>query len=175
MKRLWIDRKILLSFFIILPLFLTACGPKVIPKEMEERIDKQVTFGDVRRDPGAFKGKRILVGGEIIDTRNLQGKTEIEILQKPLGPDREPLPVDASEGRFLLIHPAFLDPSVFRSGRRVTAVGVVEGSRSQRIGETEMIYPVLENEHIYLWPLGSGQSREPSFGISLGFGAVFGR
>jgi outer membrane lipoprotein len=175
MKRLMIGRRVFLSLILILPLFLAACGPKVIPKEMEERIDKQLTFDEVKRDPGAFKGKRILVGGEIIETRNLGGKTEIEILQKPLGRDREPLPVDSSDGRFLLVHPAFLDPSVFRSGRRVTAVGVVDGSRSQKIGETEMIYPIFENEHIHLWPVGSGRSSEPSFGISLGFGAIFGR
>jgi outer membrane lipoprotein len=135
-----------------------------------------VTFEEVKRNPETYRGKRILVGGEIIETRNLQGKTEIEILQKPLGNDRGPLPVDESEGRFLLIHSSFLDPSVFRSGRRVTAVGVVEGSRSQRIGEMEMVYPIFENEHIHLWPSGSGQhGAEPSFGISLGFGAIFSR
>lgn len=175
MKRLRNGRKGLLLLILFFPLFLAACGPKVIPKEVEEKIDKELTFDEVKRDPGAFKGKRILVGGEIIETRNLQGRTEIEILQKPLGRDRGPLPVDSSDGRFLLIHPAFLDPSVFRSGRRITAVGVVDGSRLQKIGENEMTYPVFENEHIYLWPVGSGQSSEPSFGISLGFGAVFGR
>lgn len=173
MKRRMIGRKTLF-LVLILPLFLGACGPKVIPKEVEEKIDKQLSFDEVKRDPGAFKGKRVLVGGEIIETRNLQGKTEIEILQKPLGQDRGPLMADSSAGRFLLIHPAFLDPSVFRSGRRITAVGVVEGSRSQKIGESELIYPIFENEHVYLWPVGSGQSSEPSFGISLGFGAVFG-
>lgn len=173
MKISSVTRNLLL--FMMFSVFLAACGPKVIPKEHEEKIDKKLTFAEVKRDPAAFKGKRILVGGEIIETRNLEGKTEIEILQKPLGRDRGPLQIDQSEGRFLLIHPSFLDPSVFGSGRRVTAVGVVEGSRSQKIGESEMVFPILENEHIHLWPVGSGQRNEPSFGISLGFGAIFGR
>lgn len=175
MKTFMISRRVLPLLFPVLVLFFTGCGPKVIPKEYEEKIDKKVTFEEVKRNPEAFQGKRILVGGEIIETRNLQGKTEIEVLQKPLGRDREPIPVDESEGRFILIHPSFLDPTVFRSGRRITAVGVVSGSRSQKIGETEMIYPILESEHIHLWPIGSGQRTEPSIGIGLGFGFGFGR
>jgi outer membrane lipoprotein len=174
MKMFTISRRL---FFLsaFLSLFFAGCGSKVIPEEFDEKIDKKVTFEEVKRDPESFRGKRILVGGEIIETRNLQGKTEIEILQKPLGRDRGPLPVDESEGRFVLVHPSFLDPSVFRSGRRVTAVGVVEGSRSQKIGETELVYPILENEHIHLWPVGSGQRTEPTIGIGLGFGFGFGR
>ncbi len=175
MKTLMIGRRISFLLSALLFLSLTACGPKVIPKEFEEKLDKKVTFEEVKRNPETYRGKRILVGGEIIETRNLEGKTEIEILQKPLGRDRSPLPVDDSEGRFILIHPSFLDPSVFRSGRRVTAVGVVEGSRSQKIGEAERIYPIFENEHLHLWPVGTGRSHEPSFGISLGFGAIFSR
>ena len=170
-----IHRPPLLFISLILSLFFAGCGPKVIPKEFEEKIDKKVTFEEVKRNPEAFKGKRILVGGEIIETRNLQGKTEIEVLQKPLGRDRDPLPADESAGRFILIHPSFLDPTVFRGGRRITAVGVVAGNRAQKIGETEMIYPVLESEHIHLWPIGSGQRTEPSIGIGLGFGFGFGR
>jgi outer membrane lipoprotein len=173
--KMFIIRRRLFFLSVLLSLFLTGCGSKVIPEEFEKKIDKKVTFEEVKRDPEAFKGKRILVGGEIIETRSLQGKTEIEILQKPLGRDRGPLPVDESEGRFVLVHASFLDPSVFRSGRRVTAVGVVEGSRSQKIGETEMIYPILENEHIHLWPVGSGQRSGPSIGIGFGFGFGFGR
>lgn len=161
---------LLLSFSIF-----SACGPRVIPEDLERKIEKEITFEEVKKNPDAYKGKRILVGGEIIETRNLQDKTEIEILQKPLGRDHAPLPVDESRGRFLLVHPSFLDPSVFSSGRRVTAVGLVEGGRSERIGQVEMVYPVLQSEHIHLWPPGSGGRTEPSIGIGFGFGAVFSR
>ena len=163
------------TVILSIALFLAACGPKVIPKEIEEKIDKSLTFEEVQKNPEAYKGKRILVGGEIIETRNLKDKTEIEVLQKPLGSDRGPLSVDESKGRFFLIHPAFLDPTVFRSGRRVTVVGVVEGSRVQNIGEAQKAYPTLESEHLYLWPTESRGSGEPSIGIGFGFGAIFSR
>lgn len=175
MKSILRLKRTLLGFFPLVLFLLTSCGPKIIPDEVEERIDREISFEEVKRDPQSYMGKRILVGGEIIETRNLKERTEIEILQKPLGSDRGPLFVDESKGRFLVVHPSFLDPTVFRSGRRITVVGVVEGSRSQNVGETAMVYPVLQDEHLHLWPLDSGRRNEPNFGISLGFGAIFGR
>ncbi|SRR5579884_202954 len=154
---------------------LSSCGPRVVPEDLEGKIEKNITFEEVKKDPEAYKGKRILVGGEIIEIRNLKDKTEIEILQKPLGRDRAPLSVDESGGRFLLIHPSFLDPSVFSSGRRLTAVGLVEGGRTERIGQAEMVVPILQSEHIHLWKPGSGSHTEPSIGIGFGFGAIFAR
>lgn len=163
-----------LVLFLLFALTVAACGPKVIPKEIEERVDKKLTFEEVQKNPEAFRGRSILVGGEIIEIRNLKDKTEIEVLQKPLGSDRAPVPVDESSGRFILTHPSFLDPSVFRSGRRLTAVGSVQGGRTERIGEAERTVPVFEDEHIHLWPPGQAQ-REPSVGFSFGIGAIFGR
>lgn len=163
--RAWVLLCLLLSFWTI-----ASCGPRVIPEDLERKIDKGIQFEEVKKDPEAYKGRRMLVGGEIIEVRNLKDKTEIEVLQKPLGRDRAPLSVDESRGRFFLIHPSFLDPSVFGSGRRLTAVALVEGQRTERIGEAEMVYPVLQSEHIHLWPPGSGDQTGPSIGIGFGFG-----
>lgn len=162
-----------LLFLLLCSLIFSSCGPKVIPEDLERKVEKEISFQEVKKNPESYKGRRILVGGEIIEIRNLQGKTEIEILQKPLGRDRAPMNVDESGGRFVLIHPSFLDPSVFRSGRRLTAVGLVEGGRSEQVGEAEMLQPVLQSEHIHLWPPGEGGRSEPSIGIGLGFGFSF--
>lgn len=175
MKRI-LNSKMLMALFLLFSLSMfSSCGPKVIPEDLERKVEKEISFQEVKKSPDSFKGKRILVGGEIIEVRNLKDKTEIEILQKPLGRDRAPLNVDESNGRFVLIHPSFLDPSVFRSGRRLTAVGLVEGSRAEQVGEAEMVQPVLQSEHIHLWPPGQGGRTEPSIGIGLGFGFGFSR
>lgn len=164
-------RRKLAAFLILLSFsLLSSCGPRAVPEDLERKVDKEINFDEVKKDPEAYKGKRILVGGEIIEVHNLKDKTEIEILQKPLGRDRAPLPVDESRGRFLLVHSSFLDPSVFSSGRRLTVVGLVEGGRTERIGQAEMIYPVLQSEHIHLWPPGSEVQTGPSIGIGFGFG-----
>jgi outer membrane lipoprotein len=170
-----LNRKMSAALLLLSSLIFSSCGPRVIPEDLERKVEKEISFQEVKKNPESYKGRRILVGGEIIEVRNLQNKTEIEILQKPLGRDRAPLNVDESGGRFVLIHPSFLDPSVFRSGRRLTAVGMVEGSRAERVGEAEMVQPVLQSEHIHLWPPGEGGRTEPSIGIGLGFGFGFSR
>ncbi|MFY9270114.1 MAG: Slp family lipoprotein [Candidatus Manganitrophaceae bacterium] len=164
----------MISLWVSAFLLLVSCGPKVIPEVLEERIDRRLTFEEVKENPEAHLGRLILIGGEIIETRNFEDKTEIEVLQKPLGSDRAPIPIDESGGRFILIHPTFLDPVVFKSGRRITVVGVVQGKRMERIGQAEGVVPVLGDEHIYLWPSGRYQ-KEPSINIGFGFGAIFGR
>lgn len=160
-------------FVLIIMTLLASCGPKIIPDEIEVKIDKDLSFEEVSKDPEAYRGKTLLVGGEIIETRNLKEGTEIEILQKPLDAGYVPLPVDASAGRFFLSDPSFLDPAIYKSGRRVTIVGVVKGGRSRHVGGAERLYPVLEKEYIRLWPLGMGRPYDSSPRFHIGLGAIF--
>ena len=131
-------------------LLVASCGPKVLD---EGNIDRHLTFEVVKIDPDAHKSKRMIVGGEIIEVRNLKEVTEIDILEKPLGVDRSPLRLDLSRGRFVLIQPSFLDPEIFKVGRRLTAAATVAGRRTQKIGESELVVPVFEAPTIHLWPL----------------------
>ena len=94
-----------------------------------------------------------MVGGEIIEVRNLKETTEIDVLEKPLAADRSPVRLDISGGRFVLIQPSFIDPNLFKVGRRLTATATVTGGRAQKIGEAEIMVPVLETPKIHLWPL----------------------
>ncbi len=162
-----------LSGFCLTALLLISCGPKIIPDEISETIDNRLSFEDILKNPKAHLGKTVLLGGEIIETHVLKDGTEIEILQKPLGPGRAPQFTDRSMGRFFLSDITFLDPEIYKSGRRITVVGVVKGSKSKQIGTAEQHYPLLEKTHLYLWPPQSGYASDGSPRISFGFGAIF--
>jgi starvation-inducible outer membrane lipoprotein len=155
--------------FLLLVL-VAGCAPRLIPEELEREIDPALSLEQVRKDVDAQLGKRILLGGEIIEVRPREGKTEIEFLEKPLDDRQVPLPVDASAGKFILIHPGSPDPSLFRSGRRATVVGKVAGSRTVE-GST---IPLLDELFIRVWP-PQGVAPESRFSIGIGFGAVIGR
>ena len=129
-------------------LLVAACGPKALD---EGGIDRHLTFEVVKIDPDAHKGKRMVVGGEIIAVRNLKETTEIDVLEKPLAADRSPQRLDLSRGRFILVEPSFVDPELLKAGRRLTATATVAGSRTQKIGESELIVPVFEAPKIHLW------------------------
>jgi outer membrane lipoprotein len=141
MKTLWT-----LSFVWL----LAACGPKVVSDVSD--IDPDLTFAVLKAAPDAQKGKKMIVGGEIIAVRNAKETTEIEVLAKPLASDMSPVQADVSLGRFILIEPSFLDPMIYKAGRRMTAVGKVAGGRIEKVGEAELTVPIFEEAKIHLWP-----------------------
>src|SRR4030043_1714397 len=108
---------------LALTLFLSSCV-HVISKDLRIKSDPTVTLGQVRQNPNAFKEKMLVWGGEIIETVNQNdGTTQIEVYQRPLGWREEPQETTVSEGRFLILADKYLDPYLFRSGKKITVAG----------------------------------------------------
>jgi outer membrane lipoprotein len=136
---------------LALAVLLGGCAT-AFPPEVMRTVDTRVTADELRRDPLAHKGARVIVGGEILATRPRQGETEIELLARRLRGDDSPERSDRSPGRFLLRSPDFLDPAVYAAGRRITVVGEVTGVEDRSIGELPYRYPTIAAERIRLWP-----------------------
>jgi outer membrane lipoprotein len=139
-----------LFLFILLPFVLfSGCAP--IAKELRAQADRTLTFQQVFQNPEVYKGKIVIWGGEIIETNNQKdGTTLIVVLQRPLDWMEEPK-MKRSEGRFIILIERYVDPYVFRRGRRVTVAGEVLGRKVMRLGELEYPYPFLRSKQIYLW------------------------
>lgn len=108
-----------------LVLLLPACGGvTVIPADLEGRVDQTVTFEQLKSSPDSFKGRLVVLGGNVLSARRLKEATRIELLQLPLDSSLEPSgrPID-SRGRFLAFQKTFLDPAAVPPGTRVTVVG----------------------------------------------------
>jgi len=57
-------------------------------------VDKNISFMALRQNPDAFKGKVVLLGGQIIATTVKADDTWIEILEKPLNYWQKPADAD---------------------------------------------------------------------------------
>ncbi len=146
MKRLFLWG---LLFWILL---LSGCA-HVISKDLRAQSDASLSLSQVLKDPNAFKGKMVIWGGEIIETVNQKdATTQIEVFQKPLGWRGEPRAIASSEGRFLILVHQFLDPYLYRIGRKITVVGEILGEKVKPLGEMEYRYPLLSSRQIHLWP-----------------------
>jgi outer membrane lipoprotein len=142
------------QWFLLLAftLFLSSCV-HVISKDLRTNSDPSLTLNQVRQNPDAFKGKVVVWGGEIIETVNQRdGTTQIEVFQKPLGWRGEPKDTTASEGRFLILADQYLDPYVFRRGKKITTAGEMIGEKTKSLGEMDYRYPMVSSKQIYLWP-----------------------
>ncbi len=160
-------------FYIFLGFLLISCGPKIIPDDLDAKIDPFVSFQDLLKNPENYIGKHVLLGGEIIETHVSKDHSEIELLQKPLDARKSPRLTDDSLGRFYISDSSFLDPAIYKSGRRITVVGIVQGSQSRKIGGAERTYPLLERRHLHLWPPESRYSSGSGPRFSIGLGAIF--
>lgn len=134
-------------FVIFLPAlaaFACGCAP-VISKAVLKEADRQLTVDIVQSGKGAYAGKKILWGGVILSSENLEKTTELEALETGLDWGLHPNPEDGviSKGRFIVEVEGYLETAVFKPGRKITIAGVVKGVVSKKIGGMDYTYPVI--------------------------------
>ncbi len=128
----------------------SGCGG-VISKQLREEAVPFESFRELRETPERYRGKTVILGGEIIETRNKADGTTLAILEKPLERGEKPKSSDETGGRFLVRFPQYLDPVLFAAGRKVTVAGTVVGVEEERIGERPYPYVVLNGREVHLW------------------------
>jgi outer membrane lipoprotein len=156
-----------------------------VPLGLEKEIDTSVTFADLKRSPGAYVGRTVMIGGKVIRAKLMETGTEVEVLQLPTategGPTEDRL---QSEGRFLAVRQAFLDPASLPEGTPITVIGAVQGAATRRLDESEYTYPILEIKHIIDWksvaaqrpsgdPFYYGPYFSPFYYPPVGFGGFY--
>lgn len=153
----------------VLPLLLvvSACAAPPLASVQDPFVSPSVAAAR-----GAI-GATQLWGGVIVEVRNLEDSTWIEVVSYPLH-RQQPLTSGMTNGRFLLRAPGFLDPLDHRVGRPLTARGRISGFEDGRIGEVAYRFPVLSADEIHLWsdsPAGAARGwGGVRFGIGIGIG-----
>lgn len=137
-------------FYALLPLFLSACAYP-ISQQYRKEAQPDLTFSMVLKNPDAYIGSIVIWGGSIIETYNRRGETEITVLETPLGYWEKPEAVEFSRGRFIVRTLIFLDPAIYKAGRRITVAGEVIGKEARPLGETKYTYPLLKAKEIHIW------------------------
>ena len=153
-------------------LFPTGCA-SVISREALKEVDRSISFERLLKNPEAYQGRTVLLGGDIIDTENHPEKTLIVVLQRPLGRGRKPASVDVSMGRFIVIVQGFLDPAIYRPARKITVVGLAAGKETRPLGEIKYAYPLIAKKELYIWPPENPEGVWPRISFGVGFGIGF--
>ena len=161
---------------ILAPLFcaallLSACAESLhqvqrdtellgLPLGLEQEIDTAVSFADLKRAPSEYIGRTVMIGGNVIKAKRTEAGTEVEILQLPT--EKEGTLTEErlrSEGRFLAVREAFLDPASLPQGTPITIIGIVKGETTRPLDESDYTYPILEVKHIIDWKSIASQRR----------------
>ena len=151
-------------WFLVL---LTGCAST--PEFDTTQVDQSLTPQSVIAEADFSRGKIVLWGGAILDTRNLKEITQIEILAYPLNSNYRPQQENKPLGRFIINHPGYLEPTTYAQGRQLTVLGKVSGSQSGKVGESLYTYPLVTAEQLHLWLPTSERSRtRVHFGVGIG-------
>lgn len=149
---------------------LTACAST--PPLKMEGADLTLRPGQAVASPETTRGRRVAWGGIVVATHNLKKTTEIEVLSYPLNGSGRPDTSARPEHRFLMVRSGYLEPTDYRAGRLLTAVGVLAGTRRGLVGEAAYVYPVLEADELYLWPVDEAGRRDSNVHFGIGIGVI---
>ena len=112
---------------------------------------------------------RVRWGGMIVEVRNHERFSEIEVLAYPLDRKFRPILKLPTEGRFVAVMPGYIEPYDWPQGRFMTVHGTISGTREGMIDEKLYVYPVVDVAGSQLWPAGF-QNRGPHFSVGIGVG-----
>jgi outer membrane lipoprotein len=157
---------------ILAALLPTGCT-SAISREALKEADQHITFERLLENPEAYRGRTVLLGGDIIETQNLPLKTLIIVLQRPLDHRKKPVSGDVSKGRFIVSVQGFLDPAIYSEGRKITVVGSIAGGEVRALGETVYSYPIVSKRELVIWPLERPYGAWPKVRFGLGLGVRF--
>jgi outer membrane lipoprotein len=124
----------------------------VLSQQVRQSADRSLSLTQLRLSPADFIDRTVILGGDLLRTWNVTEETWFEILQKPLDSEDRPLRTEQSEGRFMVRCDRFFDPAVYAVGRSVTVAGRVLGTHTDKVGESDYVYPLLSCLEIYVWP-----------------------
>lgn len=129
-----------------------------VSPELASQLNDSVSFPQIKSNPEDHKGKLVVLGGQILSAKRLQDSTELIILHLPLLKEREPMTeLTNSQGRYIAYQEEFLDPATVPPGTRVTLVGELSGSVTQKLDETDYTYPTLTIKQFKVWPAHSSE------------------
>ena len=140
-----------ISYSLIFLLLISLGCASAISKQLRRGASREITFKEIIVDPEVYKGKVVLLSGVILDSKNTNEGTLIEMLQKPADIEGRPKAVDESDGRFLALYDGYLDVAIYRRGREAIVAGEVRGKRALPLGEIVYTYPLISIKEIHLF------------------------
>lgn len=140
--------KRLICIFILL-LLVSGCS-HIVSEGLRNQVDKGIPVELIFKEPDAYKGQIVILGGLIAGVRNTNEGTYIEAVEKQLDNRGRPEYTDRTQGRFIILYDGFLDTAVYSTGRYITVAGEVIGKKIQPLGEINYSYLFVKSRELHL-------------------------
>jgi outer membrane lipoprotein len=150
----WPRRAALVGWCLGPALWGLANCTSVVPQALRGEVDRGLTYAQLAQDPEGYRGRTVVLGGEVLRVRPAGRDLELTLAERPLSPVDESPMLGRASGGDLVVQVPGAARAEFREGFVVTVVGVVLGRES---AEDPASPPRLEARHIQVWPVGQAQ------------------
>lgn len=136
---------------VLMAILLLASCTSTLPQALRVPPPNNPSVNIARERGEQMVGTAVRWGGTVARIENKETETWIEIVDKELRRNGQPMDTDQSRGRFIGRVPGFLDPVIYEKGRQITVAGLLEKPVVSRIGEFTYLFPVVKVDSHYLW------------------------
>ncbi|SIN93758.1 Slp family lipoprotein [Salinivibrio sp. ES.052] len=131
---------------------LTLSGCTTLPETLKGRMDQPVTeYAVVAKMTHANQGEEVRLGGMIVDVKNRESDSVVEIVALPTSQVGRPQINASSLGRFKAIFDGFVEPADYAQGRPITVLGDFQSRQTGKVDDYKYDYPVLKVKGHQLW------------------------
>lgn len=151
----------------IIPLTLALAGCVTAPAFEALPADAAPSVDQVAQAPKDWINRPVVWGGMIMEVRNFENHSEIELLAYPLDAKQRPMLELADQGRFIALLPGYAEAREYPAGRFVSLIGRITGERLSTLRSAPYVLPEVDVTRLHLWPR---DFRESGSKFSIGVG-----
>lgn len=153
---------------LLCSLFIGACAPtQVFPPEALVGVDKDFDFTAWRMVPNAKAGRKIQLGGRIIQGEAKEAEVVLVVDQLPIveHPAYGPKDTGKRSGEFVVLYQGKIDPNSLQPGNRVVVVGTTQNAKVVVVDDVQRTLPSVVARCLHIWNTGGRQIADfPSYG-----------
>lgn len=141
--------------------------PPLFPPAVLENTDTAFEFSAWRMTPNAQIGRKIQMGGRIMDVQEKDGMLRLIITELPIvaHPAYGPADTGRPTGEFLALLRRRIPVGQLQAGNRVVVVGVTESATIAKADEVKRSVPTMQAQCVHIWNTGGREIAEfPSIG-----------
>lgn len=153
---------------VLIGLVLNGCGPqRVFSPQVLDGVDPNFDFTAWRMVPNAKAGKKVQLGGRILQAPQKDGLVTMVLTQLPIveHPAYGPTDTERGRGEFLVYFNGKVPTNHLQPGNRVIAIGTTQNAAVVAIEDSQRSLPALTAQCLHIWNTGGKEIADfPNFG-----------
>ncbi len=157
---------------LLLASTLGSCASnQMFPSEVIEGLDQNFDFTAWRMAPNAGGGKKIELGGRIIQAESKEGGLIIVAAQLPIAehPTYGPKDMGKRTGEFALFYQGTIEQKSLSVGNRLIVVGTIEQAKVVVVDDMKRSLPSLKAQCLHVWVTRGKEIDEFPFNTGGGY------